>query len=49
MTMMVWRRTATLLVLFCSLLSPQVCLAQAQADQATDSGWPRQLQQDGNL
>ena len=47
MTMMVWRPTATRLVLFCSLLSPQARLAQAQADQATDSGWPRQLQQAG--
>jgi hypothetical protein len=41
MTMMTWRRTATLLVLSCSLLSPQARLAQAQADQVTDSGWPR--------
>jgi hypothetical protein len=41
MTVMVWRCTATRLVLFCSLLSPQARLAQAQADQATDRGWPR--------
>jgi hypothetical protein len=41
MKMMIWRRTATLLVLFYSLLSPQAGRAQVQDDQATDSGWPR--------
>jgi hypothetical protein len=49
MKVLTWRRTATLLVLFCSLLSPQAGRAQAQEDQATDSGWPRQIQQDGDL
>ena len=49
MTMRVWRRTATLLVLFYSLLSPQAGRAQVQDDQATDSGWPRQIQRDGDL
>jgi hypothetical protein len=48
MKLMIWRRTATLLLLFCSLLSPQAGRAQAQADRATDSGWPRQIQSDGN-
>ena len=53
MKLMVWRRTATLLLLFCSLLfcsliSPQAGRAQALGDQATDIGWPRQIQQDGN-
>jgi hypothetical protein len=48
MNMKVWRGTATLLLLFCSLLSPQAGRAQAMADQATDIGWPRQIQKDGN-
>ena len=41
MTVMVWRRTATLLVLSSSLLSLQARLVQVQANQATDSGWQR--------
>src|SRR5947207_10220308 len=53
MKLMVRRRTATLLLLSCSLLScslisPQASRAQALGDQATDIGWPRQIQQDGN-
>jgi len=48
MNMKVWRRSATLLVLFCSLLSLQAGRTQAMGDQATDSGWPRQIQKDGN-
>lgn len=46
---MAWRRTATLLLLFCSLISPQAGRAQAQEDGVTDSGWPRQLQRDGTI
>lgn len=53
MKLMVWRPTAPLLLLFCSLLScslisPQAGRAQAMDDRATDLGWPRQIQQDGN-
>ena len=53
MKLMVWRRTATLLLLFCSLIScslisPPAGHAQALGDQATDIGWPRQIQQGGN-
>jgi hypothetical protein len=53
MKLMVWRRTATLLLLFCSLIScslisPPAGHAQAMSDQATDIGWPRQIQQGGN-
>src|SRR5262249_9078109 len=53
MKLMVWRRTATLLLLSCSLIScslisPQAGRAQAMGDQATDIGWPRQIQQGGN-